>query len=109
MRPNFPLLLGMLVATALPSVPAWADAIDGHWCSGDGRQVTIQGPSITTPGGTQMQGAYSRHSFSYVTPANEPEAGKDVSMQLLGETAVTVRVGSGSPGETWRRCTATTS
>jgi hypothetical protein len=89
---------------------AHADAIDGDWCSGDGRQMSIQGPAIVTPGGARLQGAYTRHSFAYTVPAGEPDAGQDVAMRLLSETAVQVRVGAPErPAVVWRRCTGTTS
>jgi hypothetical protein len=35
---------------------------------------------IVTPGGKQMRGEYTRHSFSYVVPAGEPGAGETVSI-----------------------------
>jgi len=40
-----------LAAGLLTAVPARADAIDGNWCAGDGRSMTISGPAIVTPGG----------------------------------------------------------
>ena len=85
-----------------------ADAIDGEWCSGDGRHLSIQGPTIITPGGTRMQGTYSRHSFVYTTPPNEASAGQEVFMQLLSETIVNVREGAAS-AQIWRRCAERTS
>ena len=104
-----PLLVVFCVAVVMQSMPAHADAIDGDWCSEDGRHLSIQGSKIVTPGGTRMEGTYLRHSFLYVTPSNEAEAGQEVSMQLLSETAVNVRVGPTAPYRVWRRCTETTS
>ena len=86
--------------------PAWADSIDGNWCNGKGRQMSIQGPSIVTPGGTRMQGQYSRHAFAYTVPERESPAGAAVSMTLVGETVIRLRVGDGEP-ETWNRCEQT--
>src|SRR5690348_7437744 len=40
--------------------PALADAIDGHWCFPDGKRMFIQGPAITTPDGSRIQGEYGR-------------------------------------------------
>jgi hypothetical protein len=102
-----------LAATGLAAMagvgPAFADAIDGNWCSDDGRQMSITGPSVVTPGGTRTQGSYTRHSFVYTVPANEPESGQEVSMRLLSEIAVQVRVGPADrPIQTWHRCTAAT-
>jgi hypothetical protein len=112
MKPN-PLLVVLCatgVAVVMQPMSLRADAIDGEWCSDDGRHLSIQGSKIVTPSGTRMEGVYSRHSFLYVTPANEPQAGLEVSMQLLSETAVNVRVGSPTaPSRVWHRCTETTS
>ena len=86
--------LGIIGGLAIMGTrPALADAIDGSWCSDDGRQMSIMGPSIVTPGGTRMQGAYTRHSFVYTVPPNEPGSGQEVSMRLLSEIAVQVQVG----------------
>lgn len=94
-------VLAMLCGTS----PAWADAIDGHWCSADGRRMNIDGPAIITPGGRHMRGNYDRHHFSYVVPIPEADAGQTVAMTLLGETVVRVQVGAGEP-QLWNRCPA---
>ena len=44
--------------------------------------MSIRGPDIVTPGGHNIRGDYSRHSFSYVVPAGESGAGETVSMIL---------------------------
>jgi hypothetical protein len=85
---------------------ALADSIDGNWCDGKGRQMSIQGPTIVTPGGTTMEGRYSRHAFSYAVPERESPAGAAVSMTLAGETVIRLRVGEGAI-ETWNRCERT--
>ena len=84
---------------------ARADAIDGAWCKGSST-MQIDGPAITTPGGTSMTGDYDRHGFRYVVPAGEAGAGKPVSMILIGEYDLDVTVGEG-PTERWRRCELT--
>ncbi len=72
--------------------------------------MSIAGPSIVTPGGTRMQGSYTRHSFVYTAPVNEPGGGQEIQMRLLSETAVQVHSGPPEkPPQTWHRCTATTS
>ena len=63
----------------------------------------IDGPAIVTPGGRHLQGAYDRHHFSYVVPLPEAGAGSTVAMVLMGETAVRVQFGDGTP-EVWNRC-----
>ncbi len=95
----------------LLAAPAFADAIDGDWCHGDGRRFSIRGPAIVTPGGKQMEGDYSRHAFNYVAPAPEPGAGKTVFMTLLDENHVHVRLGEAFAAnpEMWVRCSPSTS
>jgi hypothetical protein len=56
---------GMLLQTGI----SHADAIDGDWCSTDGMRMSIRAEKITTPGGNQIEGNYSRHAFDYVIPA----------------------------------------
>jgi hypothetical protein len=82
---------------------AYADAIDGAWCHRTGGRMVIQGPFIVTPAGTRTRGDYTRHSFAYVAPANDPGAGTAVRMLLMNEEEVRVRV-EGSAEEIWRRC-----
>ncbi len=99
--------LALMVLIFAPGT-ALADAIDGNWCHPDGRRFTIRGPAITTPGGTQLQGNYDRHHFSYQIPTPEPRAGETVFMTLMGEYLVHLRVGSeassAGPVEAWNRC-----
>lgn len=113
-----PLLLApfvILLAIALPHGPAWADAIDGNWCHADGRLMSIAGPSIVTPRGSQISGDYRRHFFTYRVPASEPAAGSVISMNQLNEQTIQVRRGAdlaaaeAATPETWRRCTAAVS
>ena len=92
-----------LAALLALAPPALADAIDGHWCSQDGRRLEITGPSIVTPGGVRITGTYDRHYFSYVAPPADKGAGETVDMALMGEMAVQVRAGNAAP-ETWNRC-----
>lgn len=81
-----------------------ADAIDGDWCGPDGRHLEIHGPRIITPAGNQHTGDYTRHSFAYVVPASEKDAGATVSMRLLNEEMVSITPRPGAPAETWLRC-----
>jgi hypothetical protein len=92
------------VVGACLAAPAFADAIDGDWCAADGRHFSIRGPAITTPAGIQTAGNYARHSFTYVLPEGETEAGAPVAMLLLNENSVKVQVAAGDP-EIWLRCT----
>lgn len=88
--------------------PARADAIDGQWCDPAGKHMKIEGPKITTPAGKMMDGSYSRHSFTYVIPANEPQAGQTVYMQLRGEEDLDVATGSPvAKPVRWKRCETT--
>jgi hypothetical protein len=94
-----------LAALGCAVTPARADQIDGQWCSPEGKQVTIAGRAITTPGGTKMEGNYTRHSFSYVIPASEAPAGDTIYMNQLNDTTVQVRVGTPvAQPVIWKRC-----
>lgn len=90
---------------------AHADAIDGDWCSVDGTQrMSIQGPTIKTPGGKTLQGNYTRHAFDYVVPSGEQGSGEAVSILLRGEYLAVSRQGaSDAPLKEWRRCKETIS
>jgi hypothetical protein len=101
------LVLGLVLIAA----PAFADAIDGDWCHGDGRRFAIRGPAIVTPGGKHMEGDYSRHAFNYVVPAPEQDAGKAIFMTLLDENHVHLRLGEATAAnpEMWVRCSPSTS
>lgn len=96
-------ILLALPLLALSGGAALADAIDGDWCHGDGRRLTIQGPDIVTPGGARLKGDYDRHRFSYVVPAPEPGAGGTVAMVLLSEILMHLKPPAGEE-QTWRRC-----
>ena|SRR5213594_3563742 len=84
---------------------ARADVIDGDWCKADGKRMKIRGPEITTPGGNQTRGDYTRHSFVYVVPAGEAGAGETVSIILLSEYLAHARQGGAdAPIQVWNRC-----
>jgi len=105
-------LLIVLVAAAmlLQTGVGRADAIDGDWCSTDGQRMSIVGEKITTPGGTQIRGNYSRHAFDYVVPDGENGSGETVSIILRGEyLAISRRGPADGPLTEWRRCKETIS
>jgi hypothetical protein len=97
-------IAALLAATSAAN----ADAIDGHWCSADGRHFAISGDDITTPAGTRTRGDYSRHAFSYQVPAGETPAGAAISMLLVNEDTVHLWTGEASAAaaeaEVWHRC-----
>ena len=82
--PKVSIVLALPLLT-LSGGAALADAIDGDWCHGDGRRLSINGPDIVTPGGAHLKGDYDRHHFAYVVPSSEPGAGATVTMVLLSE------------------------
>lgn len=87
-----------------------ADAIDGDWCSTDGMRMSINGERITTPGGRQTQGNYSRHAFDYVVPEGESGSGEKVNIILHSEYLAMSRQGAADgPWREWRRCKETIS
>jgi hypothetical protein len=102
------LRVGLLVAVSIAAAgSALADVIDGDWCAADGRHMSIRGPAIVTPGGKQLAGLYSRHSFSYVIPSPEQSAGSTIYMRLVNPETVNLWIGSTpvGPPEVWNRCT----
>ena len=102
-RALLPLLAaaGVLLQTGV----SHADAIDGDWCSADRLRMSIRGEKITTPGGRQILGNYSRHAFDYVVPTGESGAGEIVNIILRGEYLATSRQGpADAPPKEWRRC-----
>ena len=100
-----------LTALALLVEPpaARADVIDGDWCQ-PGRHFSIKGPEIVTPAGHRLQGNYSRHYFTYIVPAAEPEAGQYIAMTLVNENTVHLRKGGDAAAaaqasvQVWLRC-----
>ncbi len=104
------LAIAASAATALLAQVARADAIDGYWCSADGKRMEIEGPVITTPAGTAWHGNYSRHYFTYEVPPSDPGAGQTVYMALLNENTVHItqaadaQAAQKSAVETWHRC-----
>jgi hypothetical protein len=104
---GFVLGLATLALSMLTPRVARADAIDGNWCARDGRVMTIEGPAIVTPGGSQISGNYSRHAFSYVVPPGESDAGSTILMILLNEDTVRIDPGNGAAEEIWHRCDVT--
>jgi len=104
--------LMVLVAAAmlLQTGAARADAIDGDWCSTDGLRMSIHAEKITTPGGRQIEGNYSRHAFDYVVPSGEKGSGEIVSIILRSEYLAFSRQGSAdAPMREWHRCKETIS
>ncbi len=104
----FAFVLG--IACAVPGL-ALADAIDGDWCSPDNKlRLSIKGADIVTPGGSHIQGDYTRHAFSYVVPGSEPGAGQTAQMFLMGEYAMQFKAGPVVPtDQVWKRCSKETS
>ena len=96
------------LALLVPMKRAWADAIDGNWCSADGRRLSIQGSELRTPGGKRMKGEYDRHAYAYVIPTGETEAGAKAFMVLIDDDTMLLKLGaqpmSTGEGETWKRC-----
>jgi hypothetical protein len=84
---------------------ACADAIDGEWCRASSN-FRIDGPTIRTPAGNQLRGSYTRHRFACTVPANEPGAGAEFRVILVGEEDLDLKRTTGgatSPPERWIR------
>jgi hypothetical protein len=84
---------------------ARADAIDGDWCYG-ALTLSIHGPRLVYPGGIEIVGRYTRHSFDFEPDANSPAAVAAMSMRLVNEeTMLLSRAAAATETpETWRRC-----
>ena len=101
-------MVGAMVALSAPA--ARADAIDGNWCSAEGKRMAIEGPAVTTPAGTQWHGNYSRHYFTYEVPPTDPGAGQTVYMALQNENTVHITQASDAQAaqkstvQVWHRC-----
>jgi hypothetical protein len=94
-----------MIAVLLQTGIGRADAIDGDWCSTDGMRMSISGEKITTPGGKQIRGNYSRHAFDYVVPEGEAGSGELVNVILRSEYLAMSRQGpADGPLREWRRC-----
>jgi hypothetical protein len=92
-----------LTVLGLPGA-ALADQLDGDWCfPGDGRNLNIQGDNIITPSGTRTTGDYRRHTFSYVVPDSDPDAGAEIFIRQLNDLTMVLRQPDGRE-ETWKRC-----
>lgn len=108
MRRAAAILLAFAALAAAP--PAFADAIDGEWCSPKGENLMIAGSKIRLPSGAVIEGRYRRHEFAYQVPAGEPDAGQVIYMDLLNEESMNLfHIKDGVPGaaEPWRRCNVT--
>lgn len=100
--------LMMSLFTVFWVMPAIADQIDGEWCSGDGRRLSINGPSIEIPSGKQITGIYSRHGFTYTGPEGDPEMGQIIRMtQNSDELMLLYRSTAPDNAEHWQRCQVT--
>lgn len=89
---------------------AFADSIDGDWCStASRRHLNIAGSKIVTPAGKAIDGDYGRHDFSYMAPAGEREAGKRVAMRLVNDRTMLFRPEGAASDEVWERCARPTS
>ena len=102
------LFIAVAAALLLYAQAARADQIDGHWCPADGRNLSIEGSMIITPGGNEIVGDYRRHSFFYTVPADEPQPGTRVAMQQLNDLVIQVMPEGAQEAQTWRRCNAPT-
>jgi hypothetical protein len=111
-RARWTLALGVAAGAIMALSPglALADAIDGNWCSTEGKRLSIEGPAIVTPAGTATHGNYSRHYFTYEVPPSDPGAGQTVYMALLNENTVHLTMAADAQKaqqtavEVWHRC-----
>lgn len=105
---NLAVVFGLVSAAVLLPGEARADQIDGHWCFTDGRNLSIDGAKIVTPGGNRIEGNYARHAFTYVVPDGEAGAGTVTAMNQLNDLMMHLRPDGVTEPQLWRRCTAPT-
>ena len=97
---------------ALSAQPALADKIDGNWCSAKGKSISVDGPTIVTPGGKSIIGYYDRHNIDFTIPEGEDGAGGKFSANQLNHEEISVSITSrsgakvGDP-EIWTVCKPT--
>ena len=103
------LKFSLFAALALVPAHALADRIDGDWCDPSGAHLKIDGPQIQLGANPPIMGKYSRHAFSYIAPAGDVEAGKEILfLQRSEEEMRRVREPNAMPEheDIWRRCQA---
>ncbi len=105
------LWLSLLFGASLPLAAA-AASVDGSWCAPDGRQITVSGLAVITPGGQRTSGAYSGRAFSFEVPDKEWGAGWILWLERVADDALRVsRMAKHQQGPPphglWRRCPAT--
>ncbi len=88
---------------------AFADKIDGMWCSPKGASISIDQSRVITPGGATVTANYNRHHVDYEIPAGEPNGGGRFSADQLNDDQIrVVIVGSaganGTAPEIWTPC-----
>ena len=98
------ILAAAIAGMAIASVhPAFADSIDGEWCSSTGRRVVIEGSRLTSPKRVVFQGDYAKYSVRFTMPEGEPDAGSAVTMVFRRGLGVDVTIGANAP-QLWQKC-----
>lgn len=103
MNSRLSIALPLVFAFVMLAVPAWADSLDGDWCNPIDGKLTIDGPTIHTPGGQIVAGNYGRHRFTYTAPAGDWQAGQEIVIQQYNEQLMKLSVG-GQTAREWRPC-----
>ncbi len=60
------------------------------------------------PGGNRIDGDYTRHSFTYTVPEDEPGEGGTVAMRQLNDQTIEVLPEGATKTQLRRRCSAPT-
>ena len=95
----------VLIGAVLTAGTVQADEISGDWCSPLGAHLRIERDEIITPGGQRTHGVYGRHSYEFIMPEGEEDAGLIVRMRQLLEERMIVTYEGRDPVE-WGRCQA---
>lgn len=108
-RATFTALVAFAAAAALAGSAAHADQIDGSWCSPAGESITVEGQSITTPGGARIVGYYDRHHVAFTIPEGEGRAGDLFEASQIDDDRISVTLtakpaGTRGQPEVWTKC-----
>ena len=87
-------------------------AVDGKWCSDDGRTISVNGLTVVAANGLPAVGAYTEKAFYFAEPRADGRAGPEIWMEPKGPDAVRVSVVSEvqkepPPHDLWSRCGVT--
>ena len=87
-------------------------ALDGQWCSGDGRTISVNGAAVVAANGLTATAVYSEKALSFTEPRADGREGPQIWMEPKGPDHVRVSTVSAlqkepPPHDLWARCRST--